>query len=422
MINVIVTCVLENQRLVFTFQFEEGEPKSASAKMVENQFYVEVPKDVTMDDIHPDHLALCAFLVARPWLVKTITFPRPVSEQFAAAFEDFRLKVGPIKEEVTPYASNQGGYIGLAFSGGVDSTAALAVLPSTTVPVFLDRPSVQKSLYEKEAAIESCNNLKKIGYRCLIVSCDLEMIRHPVGFPTDLANGVPAIVLAQHLQLFGISYGTVFESLYGIGRMKYKDYEETSHKRMWWNVFEAAGLPLSFPVAGISEVGTELICSKADIGSLARSCIRGTINRPCYKCWKCFRKSTLRMSLGLESENAELVNQLITHKEVKTKLSKLPISHEDVLLYAFSRLDLTHYPYEFKARFGHDFELSFLERWYSPSARYIDSRIRGDVISNIKNYLEPMDSLDETRVLNWNNEPRIKHLSPLEYDLNYGGS
>ena len=54
MINVIVTCVLENQRLVFTFQFEEGEPKSASAKMVETQFYVEVPKEVTMDDIHPD--------------------------------------------------------------------------------------------------------------------------------------------------------------------------------------------------------------------------------------------------------------------------------------------------------------------------------------------------------------------------------
>ena len=255
----------------------------------------------------------------------------------------------------------------------------------------------------------------------MMISCDLEMIRQPVGFPTDLANGVPAIILAQHLRLFGISYGTVFESLYGIGRLKYKDYEETSHKRMWWHVFEAAGLPLSFPVAGISEVGTELICSKAGIGSLARSCIRGNAETPCYKCWKCFRKSTLRKSLGLEAENNELVKQLITQKEVVSKLSKLPINHEDVLLYAFSRLDLAPYPNEFKVRFSHNFELSFLERWYKPSARYIDARVRDDVILNIKNYIEPMNSSDELLAQNWNNEARTEKLKPLEYIINHVG-
>lgn len=413
----IVTCDLVNQRLVFYFKLEEGEPKSTTSQMVRTQFYVDVPKEVKMEDIHPDHLALCSFLVARPWMVKNITFPRPVSKQFAKAIEKFRFQVGPVMEGITPYSPSQGKYIGLAYSGGADSTAALSVLPSTTVPVFLNRPAEEKSLYDKEAAVESCNNLKKIGYRCMMISCDLEMIRQPVGFPTDLANGVPAIILAQHLKLFGISYGTVFESLYGIGRMKYKDYEETSHKRMWWHVFEAAGLPLSFPVAGISEVGTELICSKTDIGSLARSCIRGNAKAPCYKCWKCFRKSTLRKSLGLEVENNELIKKLISQKEVIFKLSKLPINHEDVLLYAFSRLDLNLYPNEFKLRFAHDFELSFLERWYKPSGRYIDARIRDDVILNIKNYLEPMNSSDELLAQNWNNEARIEKLKPLEYDL-----
>lgn len=420
MINLKVTCDLEGRRLTFTFQFEEDEPKSTSAKMVGNQFFVELPKEVGMDDIHPDHLALCSFLVARPWLVKNITFPRPVSQKFATAIEVFRLKVGPINQEVIPYCSNQGEYLGLAFSGGADSTAALAVLPNTTIPVFLNRPLTEKSLYNKNAAIESCNNLKKIGYRCLTVSCDLELLRKPVGFPTDLANGVPAIVLAQHLNLFGISYGTVFESIYGLGRIKYKDYEETSHKRMWWHVFEAAGLPLSFPVAGISEVGTELICSKAEIGSIARSCIRGSAKIPCYNCWKCFRKSTLRVSLGLECENTDLTKQLIENKEVKTKLSKLPISHENVLLYAFSRLRLTNYPKEFNARFAHDYDLAFLERWYVPSSRYVDARIRDDVILSIKKYLEPMDASDEIRVKNWNNEARIENLQPLEYNLNHG--
>ena len=420
MMNVIITCNLENQRMTFTFQFEEGEPKSTSSKMIGTQFYVDVPKEVTIDDIHPDHIALCSFLVVRPWVARTITFPRPISKPFAAAFEDFRLQVGPIDSEVSPYESRQGKYIGLAFSGGADSTAALSVLPRTTIPVFLNRPSVQNSLYDKEAAIESCKNLKKIGYQCLMVSCDLEMIRQPIGFPTDLANGVPAILLAQHLNLFGISYGTVFESLYGIGRMKYRDYEETSHKRMWWDLFQAAGLPLTFPVAGISEVGTELICSKAHIGILAQSCIRGTAKVPCYKCWKCFRKSTLKISLGLESENKELLEQLIDHKEVRSKLSKLPISHEDVLLYSFSRLDMSNYPKEFKVRFAHNFDLSFLEKWYTPASKYIDERIRKEVIINIKKFLKSMDSSDERHVKNWNNEARIENLQPLEYKLNHG--
>jgi len=139
-----------------------------------------------------------------------------------------------------------------------------------------------------------------------------------------------------------------------------------------------------------------------------------------YKCWKCFRKSTLRVSLGLECENADLMKQLIENKEVKTKLSKLPISHENVLLYAFSRLRLINYPKEFNARFAHDYDLAFLERWYPPSSRYVDARIRDDVILNIKKYLEPMDASDEIRVKNWNNEARIENLQPLEYNLNHG--
>ena len=113
----------------------------------------------------------------------------------------------------------------LAFSGGADSTAALSVLPSTTIPIFLNRPdSEKKTLYDKRAALASCEQLRKMGYRCLTVLCDLESLRKPIGFPTDLSNGVPAILMANWLNIFGIAYGTVFESLYGLGRLKYKDY------------------------------------------------------------------------------------------------------------------------------------------------------------------------------------------------------
>lgn len=414
----IVSCNHEHGRLRFFFEYEENEPKVSSSEMVKQDFFIELPSGMEMDDIHPDHLALSAFLVARPWVNKNFVFPKPISQRFADAFKQFNYSIGPVDASILPYESRDRKYIALAFSGGADSTAALSVLPSTTIPVFLNRPdSEKKTLYDKTAALASCEQLRKIGYRCLAILCNLESLRKPIGFPSDLSNGVPAILMANWLNIFGIAYGTVFESLFGLGRLKYKEYEETSHKRMWWDVFAAAGLPLTFPVGGISEVGTELICSKSKIGSISRSCIRGSSDEPCYRCWKCFRKSTLRTSLGLEQVHLGRLNQLISTSEVQLKLSKLPISHEDVLLYAFSKLDMRNYPKEFTPRFQHAFELSFLERWFGPSSVYIDRRIRDEVLSKIDHFLQKMDSSDESFARQWNNEARISNMGALTYSI-----
>jgi len=417
---VIVSCNHEHGRLRFFFEYEEDEPKVGSSEMVKQDFFIELPSDVELDDIHPDHLALSVFLVVRPWIKKNLVFPKPISQRFADAFKQFNYSIGPVEDSISPYESKNGKYMALAFSGGADSTAALSVLPSTTIPIFLNRPdSEKKTLYDKRAALASCEQLRKMGYRCLTVLCDLESLRKPIGFPTDLSNGVPAILMANSLNIYGISYGTVFESLYGLGRLQYKDYKVSSHKKMWWDVFDAAGLPLTFPVGGISEVGTELICSKSKIGSIARSCIRGSSEEPCYRCWKCFRKSTLRTSLGLEEVHSERLHQLISTNEVQIKLSKLPISHEDVLLYAFSRLDMKTYPEEFTPRFQHAFELSFLERWFGPSSAYIDHRVRDEVVSKISHFLQQMDSRDERLAREWNNEKRISNMEALTYPITH---
>ena len=416
----IVSCNHEHGRLRFFFEYEEDEPKVGSSEMVKQDFFIELPSDVELDDIHPDHLALSVFLVVRPWIKKNLVFPKPISQRFADAFKQFNYSIGPVEDSISPYESKNGKYMALAFSGGADSTAALSVLPSTTIPIFLNRPdSEKKTLYDKRAALASCEQLRKMGYRCLTVLCDLESLRKPIGFPTDLSNGVPAILMANSLNIYGISYGTVFESLFGLGRLQYKDYKVSSHKKMWWDVFDAAGLPLTFPVGGISEVGTELICSKSKIGSIARSCIRGSSEEPCYRCWKCFRKSTLRTSLGLEEVHSERLHQLISTNEVQIKLSKLPISHEDVLLYAFSRLDMKTYPEEFTPRFQHAFELSFLERWFGPSSAYIDHRVRDEVVSKISHFLQQMDSRDERLAREWNNEKRIFNMEALTYPITH---
>ena len=79
----IVSCNHENGRLRFFFEYEEDEPKATSSEMVKQDFFIELPSGMEMDDIHPDHLALSAFLVARPWIKKNLVFPKPISQRFA---------------------------------------------------------------------------------------------------------------------------------------------------------------------------------------------------------------------------------------------------------------------------------------------------------------------------------------------------
>jgi hypothetical protein len=130
----------------------------------------------------------------------------------------------------------------------------------------------------------------------------------------------------------------------------------------------------------------------------------------------------LRTSLGLEEVHFGRLHQLISTNEVQLKLSKLPISHEDVLLYAFSKLDLRNYPPEFTPRFQHAFELNFLERWFGPSSAYIDQRVRDEVVLKISHFLEKMDSSDEKIARQWNNETRISTMEALTYSITHDAS
>ena len=100
----------------------------------------------------------------------------------------------------------------------------------------------------------------------------------------------------------------------------------------------------------------------------------------------------------------------------KMKLSKLPISHENVLLYAFSRLNFENYPLNFQKRFDFEDDLSYLEGHYSPAIDYVHPRIRGQVESKVLSFLRKMSIDEEQNARSWNNESRISTISALEFD------
>jgi hypothetical protein len=401
-------------KLILRFELEEDDRPIPNEKyqMKENVVTTILPDDFDPDTIHPDLLGLCCIMMVEPFIGRTIELPKPASNQFfeGHARVTSRYKISNVDEKLLPWKPKPNANPGLAFSGGVDSTAALSVLPHSTVPVFLDRPLRGKSLYNKDAVEQSCIEVKRLGYNIHTVQCDLEYVRSPVGFPVDVANSVPAILLADYLNIDCIAFGTIMESSYGIGHKSYRDYPNGNHYRHWGGMFAAAGIPFNLPVAGISEIGTSLIVRKSPIGFIAQSCMRGTWKHPCMNCWKCFRKLILDSAINSEIIDLESLNDLFRNKEALRFVSAIPIKHENVLTWATNRLDIDYELFELlKVRVeGYEKSYNWMDKWYSKSIELVPEKYQSYVEGKISEYLETMDETEEFQVTNWSMQEIIE--------------
>jgi len=396
-----------NGEMIFSFSTEEDDILNPTPKFSFGKSTVKVKLEgVDLEEIHPDLVALSVILMCHPFVGKELHLPFGVSKEFkktvAEVISRYQLIVDE-EREVGARKIKDNFRMGLAFSGGVDSTAALAVMPKDSAPVFMLRPQTGKSLYNPDAAITACNSLADIGYDARIVICDVEYLRDPVGFPTDLSHAIPAILLADELMIDSISFGTVLESAFGIGHEEFRDYGNGAHWRFYGSLFRSAGVELSLPVSGVSEVGTALITERSHIGGFSQSCIRGNWGNPCKKCWKCFRKGLLNCALGNRTIESGEMEDVIPSNEIRSKLGSIPISHENVLEYSLQRaktgqnnlLSLV------KNRVDRGSHLDFLECWYSPSLEFVPKKYRREVRENIFNYLNPMSEEDLLLVSDW---------------------
>ena len=79
-------------------------------------------------------------------------------------------------------------------------------MPKNTLAVFMDRPlKLGKSFYNKSAAYATIEHARSEGYDVRKVGCDLEYIRSPIGFPTDLAPSVPLVLMAAKENLDSVA-------------------------------------------------------------------------------------------------------------------------------------------------------------------------------------------------------------------------
>ena len=365
------------------------------------------------DDLHPDLEALIGLLLVQPFTRRSLVVDRPVSPVFAAAaLGAMRRDVGAVDRGLAPRPMPANGRPGLAFSGGSDSIAALSVLPETAVPVFLRRitpdGAAVRSLYRDEAAVHACAELSaRHGFEVATVESDIEYLRTPIGFPTDWANALGAVLLADRFNLDSISWGLVAESAYRIGHEEYQDW--ATRRTAWAAVFEAAGLHFTAPVAGVSEVGTAAIVAASPYRDLAQSCIRGSVGIPCRNCWKCFRKSLLEAAIESRWPSDDELDALFRIPEVGRKLNNLPIAHENVIAWLVARYPGRHPKMAIvRQRVGAgELQLDYLQRWYGPSAALFPARHGATITARLDGYLDRMGDSDVQRFRAWTMHKRL---------------
>lgn len=383
---------------------------SSKISLVKNDAKIKLG-NIKLSEIHPDLIGLSTILMCHQFIGKSLYLPLDVSLGFLEGANSVLSKYKIVSEsdpEIIANTPSPRSRPGLAFSGGADSCAALAVMPGNTVPIFMHRPMSENSIYDSEAPLKSCEELKEVGYDVKIIECDLEYLRDPIGFPSDLANAIPAILLSQSMGLDSIAFGTVMESAYGIGHEKYIDYEKGSHWKFYGNLFNLAGIEMCLPVAGISEVGTAMIGNQSPFGEFSQSCIRGKWHKPCLRCWKCFRKELLAISL--EDDKVVNLKDMLKSSEVQIRLSSYPISHENVIIYSIQNINIKNYPNLriLRNRIDTSIDLTILRKWYSKSLIFIPKKWKNSIRSKILYYLEQMTSDEEEVLLNWNMVPFLK--------------
>ena len=377
------------------------------ASLTGRSMRVILPARLESGDAHPDLEALASILVVSPYTGGTLTVERPVTTAMQAAVaRAFKFRIEPVDPGLAPRPRPVPGLPALAFSGGADSSAALTVMPDETVSAFMRRIPPRwggggRSQYREDAALHACATLRAQGRSVHIFETDLEYLRTPVGFPTDWANAIGLVLMADHLGLDGIAWGLIAESAYRVGHETYKDW--AIRRAAWARLFEAAGLFFNAPVAGVSEVGTTTIVKGSPIAAITQSCIRGGVGAPCGNCWKCFRKSLLDAAISGDWPADQELDRLFAVREVDSKLAQFPIPHEDVVGWIASRYPGKHPKMQLlrQRALPPDRSFSWLEHWYGPSADISDDRRRDALVARLDALLGRMSSDEEDQFRSW---------------------
>ena len=274
---------------------------------------------------------------------------------------------------------------GLSFSGGIDSTAALCLMPKDTILLYMERNF--ESMIKHENAHYFISELEKMGRTVINVQSNHESIRTNYGknpgFSTDYACMAHLILLADFLDLDSAATGMPLENTYFFHGSSVRDFAESRFWKSYSPMFNYAGLSLYQPVAGCSEIINSQIVKDSPYEHLASSCLRSpNVGMKCETCWKCFRKNIFsNQSWSMSSE-------------ISTFLGKRPLKQGLATLYALQiifQADNNLPPEAKDLQPIIDTDLSFLKHYWPPYIELIPIKYRQFTHDKIREHATPMN-------------------------------
>lgn len=387
------------------------------AKFARNSTSFELAEGYSLSDAHPDTIALAAIVAFSPWIARSVKLPFPVSEHFAKEVQEaLKVELPHHSSAIERRVATDDARPGLSFSAGVDSFACLEIMPTETVAVFSHRspsPEGGRSLYRDDAPMFAIEEMRKRGADVIAVETDIEWIRSPVGFGVDPAPSVPLLLMADHLRIDAIAFGTIAEAAYRTGTRSFIDFPQRSIFTKWQRAFRAAGLEYYDCVAPMSEMCTTLITRNSKFGDLAQSCVRGLPGKPCMRCVKCFRKSLVESSMTGQWKAVGEISAMAAERAVVNYLADAPIRLEIVLASALSLYDGNDPFLKALARRtgAHEFDYTFTKGWYDPGMdAMIPVKYREQTKDSARKHLGPMTSEQELAFTQFNIDANIDQL------------
>lgn len=315
----------------------------------------DMPEGYSLKDTHPALLHLALEVLLFPWVPETKRWD---------------------VEQRSPGAKHS-----LSYSGGVDSTAAMLLLPDDTILAYHERnftSMLNHSLpHSTFTAIE-----KRTGRSVLCVPSNHEKIRtysgKPTGFSTDHASGVHLILMADYLDLNGISFGTPIDNTWLKKGLKFRNFAKSDYWVYWSKKFEIAGLFYNLPINHITEGGALEICRQSDFNDIVNSCLRGNRGKWCGQCWKCFHKNG---PLGRSFDSKS--------KEITSFLKKKPLRSGVHALWAIQVQQIDEIPSRLKKYLNTD--LSWWTKAYPKGIDLLDPSLLQHILDQTEHYLDWMD-------------------------------
>lgn len=405
----IINYKCHNGKLELEFTPEKDDPTTQyifnsifkttrKVEMGSNRCKIHLPTDWTAESVHPDVFALALISIIYPFCGAHIRLPQGVSMTFQNQFMRVTNKtVLPVNEKLSARKAPSNSVPALSYSGGIDSTAAVALLPEDTHLFYIDRMTPKgatHSLLNQEAAYYACDAMASMGRNVHKIKTDMQYIRKPVGFNTYLMDAVPALLLADYYGLDATGHGQTLERGYQVGHFGYKDCKYTEVGSPWFKLLASIDMTYTLPTIGLSEVCTTMIVRQSPYHEFAQPCSRGKIKQPCMNCFQCFRKSLLEKVMMNNPLDDEFLDKLFNIEDVKKIMNTSPIYFENILAYITAHYNGQHkemLALKKKIR-GDILQVDWMNKWYSKSQEFLAPKYRNYVKNEILKYVKPMNA------------------------------